>query len=95
MMQQLFVGLRRGSGATVISSSGVQVSYEDADWANGAFTYAFLYGLKTMKADANGDGQVTASEIQAFVGEYVPRLTEGLQVPTFRRENLEYDFRVW
>ncbi|MEZ4994141.1 MAG: hypothetical protein R2824_27185 [Saprospiraceae bacterium] len=37
-----------------------------------------------MKADANQDGQVTASEIQAFVAEYVPRLTEGLQVPTFR-----------
>ncbi|MCB9275229.1 MAG: caspase family protein [Lewinellaceae bacterium] len=96
MMQQLFADLRRGSGATVItSSSGVQVSYEDEEWANGAFTYAFLYGLKTMKADANEDGQVTASEIQAFVGEYVPRLTEGLQVPTFRRENLEFDFRVW
>lgn len=96
MMQQLFVGLRRGSGATVItSSSGVQVSYEKGEWKNGAFTYAFLYGLKTMKADANQDGQVTASEIQAFVGEYVPRLTGGLQAPAFRRENLEFDFRVW
>ncbi|MCB0630630.1 MAG: caspase family protein [Lewinella sp.] len=96
MMQQLFTDLRRGSGATVITSSaGVQVSFEDEEWRNGAFTYAFLYGLKSMKADANQDGQVTASEIQAFVAEYVPRLTEGLQVPTFRRENLEFDFRVW
>ncbi|MCB9265023.1 MAG: caspase family protein [Lewinellaceae bacterium] len=96
MMQQLFADLRRGSGATVISSSsGMQFSYEDANWENGAFTYVFLNGLKTMRADANGDGQVTASEIQAYVAEYVPRLTEGLQVPTFRRENLEYDFRVW
>ena len=96
MMQQLFADLRRGSGATVItSSSGVQVSFEDKDWQNGAFTYTFLNGLKSMQADANGDGEVTASEIQAFVAEYVPRLTEGLQVPTFRRENLEYDFRVW
>ncbi len=48
-----------------------------------------------MKADGNGDGQVTASEIQAFVAEYVLRLTEGLQVPTFRRENLAFDCRVW
>jgi len=96
LMQQLFADLRRGSGATVISSSsGVQVSYEDEEWQNGAFTYAFLYGLKSMKADENSDGQVTASEIQAFVAEYVPRLTDGLQVPTFRRENLEFDFRVW
>ncbi|MEZ4994144.1 MAG: caspase family protein [Saprospiraceae bacterium] len=96
MMQQLFADLRRGSGATVITSSaGVQVSFEDEEWQNGAFTYAFLYGLKSMQADADQDGQVTASEIQAFVAEYVPRLTEGLQVPTFRRENLEFDFRVW
>ena len=96
MMQQLFADLRRGSGATVITSSaGVQVSFEDDRWQNGAFTYVFLYGLKTMKADANQDGQVTASELQSFVSEYVPRLTKGLQVPTFRRENLEFDFRVW
>ena len=96
LMQHLFADLRRGSGATVITSSaGIQVSFEDEEWQNGAFTYAFLYGLKSMKADSNQDGQVTASEIQAFVAEYVPRLTEGLQVPTFRRENLEFDFRVW
>lgn len=96
MMKQLFADLRRGSGATVISSSsGMQFSYEDSEWQNGIFTYVFLRGLKTMEADANGDGRVTASEIQAYVAEYVPRLTEGLQVPTFRRENLEYDFRVW
>ncbi len=96
MMKQLFADLRRGSGATVISSSsGMQFSYEDSEWQNGAFTYVFLRGLKTMEADANGDGAVTASEIQAYVAEFVPRVTEGLQVPTFRRENLEYDFRVW
>jgi WD40 repeat protein/uncharacterized caspase-like protein len=96
MMQQLFADLRRGSGASVItSSSGVQVSYEDGEWQNGAFTYALLYGLKSMRADANADGQVTTSELQDYLSVYVPRLTEGLQVPTFRQENLEYDFRVW
>ena len=96
MMKTLFADLRWGSGATVItSSSGVQVSFEDGDWQNGAFTYTFLNGLKTMQADTNGDAQVTANEIQAYVADIVPRLTEGLQAPTFRRENLEYDFRVW
>ena len=73
----------------------MQVGYSDAEWQNRASIYAFLYGLKSMRADTNQDGQITASEIQAFVAEFVPRLTEGLQVPTFRRENLEFDFRVW
>jgi hypothetical protein len=96
LMQQLFLDLRRGSGTSILSSSsGLQLSYEDEEWSNGAFTYALLHGITSRKADRNGDGQITASEIMQYMSQTVPRLTEGLQVPTFRRTNLEHDFRVW
>ena len=96
LVRELFNEFRTDTGTTIISSSsGLQFSYEDPRWQNGVFTYVFLHGLKSMEADENKDGQITASEIQAYVGEFVPRLTQGLQQPTFRRENLEYDFRVW
>ena len=73
----------------------MQVGYSDAEWQNRASIYAFLYGLKSMKADTNRDGQVNASEIQTFVAKFVLRLTEGLQVSRFWWEDLGGDFWVW
>jgi WD40 repeat protein/uncharacterized caspase-like protein len=95
-LQTLFADLRRGTGATIItSSSGEQLSFESANWRNGVFTYTFLEGMKEHKADKNNDGIVTVSEIRDYVIERVPELTGGRQTPTSRRENLEDDFRVW
>jgi hypothetical protein len=36
-----------------------------------------------------------ASEIRDYVSEKVKKLTKGKQTPTSRKENLEFDFRVW
>ncbi|MCX6165986.1 MAG: caspase family protein, partial [Ignavibacteriae bacterium] len=96
LMQEMFVDLRRGSGAAVISSSGgLEVSYEGGDYKNGLFTYSILEGIKTMNADLNKDGIITVSELPDYVSDKVEKLTKGAQRPTARRENLENDFVVW
>lgn len=96
LLQELFADLRRGSGAMVISSaSGVEFALESPEWQNGVFTYAILEGLKTMNADGNKDGEVWVSELRDYVIKKVQKLTNGQQTPTSRRENLEFDFRVY
>jgi len=96
LMQMLFSDLRRGTGATVISSaSGLEYAYEGEAWQNGVFTYAMLEGLKSGACDLNGDGSVQVSELKTYVFDKVSELTNGKQNPTSRKENLEYDFKVW
>ena len=95
MMQELFTDLRRGTGATVISSSsGKYFSFEDKKYQNGVYTYALKLGLEGA-ADANEDNEITVSELKEFLYKKVESLTNGKQKPTARQENLEYDFRVW
>ena len=91
-----FADLRRGTGAaTISSSSGNEYSLEGEKWHNGVFTYAVLDGLKNGRADRNGDGVVSVSELEAYVIGTVGNLTQGAQNPTVRRENLDFDFRVY
>lgn len=96
LMRDLFADLRRGSGAMVISSaSGAEYAFESPQWNNGVFTYSILEGLESGKADADSSGDVRVSELRDYVVERVRALTQGKQTPTARRENLEYDFRVY
>lgn len=96
LMQLLFADLRRGTGATVISSaSGVELAYEGPKWNNGVFTYALLDGLKSGKTDLDGDSEVTVSELKSYVSDKVYELTNGLQNPTSRRLNIKHNFTVW
>jgi hypothetical protein len=96
LMTQVFADLSKGSGAMVISSaSGVEFAFESAEWKNGVFTYAVLEGLKTKKADGNGNSEIKVSELRDYVIERVSELTKGKQHPTSRKENLEFDFKVW
>ena len=96
LMKELFVDLRRGTGATVISSaSGVEFALEGDQWQNGVYTYSLLRGLQDMAADLDGDGKVMVSELQQYLSEEVYRLTEGHQRPTMRVENLLGDWWVW
>ncbi len=96
LMQELFANLSRGSGAVVISAAGgVEYAYEDQQWQNGVFTYSVLEGLKTRHADLNKDNEIRVSELKDYVTEKVQKLTQGRQTPTSRRENLEFDFRVF
>ncbi|MCX6158858.1 MAG: caspase family protein [Ignavibacteriae bacterium] len=96
LLQELFVDLRRGSGAMVISSAGgMEFAWEGGDFKNGLFTYSLIDGLKNNKADINSDGTVTVSELRDYVSKRVEELTKGKQKPTMRRENIEFDFKVW
>ena len=96
LMKDLFADLRRGTGSTVLSSSsGVELSYESPVDSNGIFTYLFLNGMKTKKADLNKDGRIMVSEIQAYLNTSIPLATGGLQRSTLLRENLALNFRIW
>jgi len=55
-----------GNGAVVITSStGQQISREDPEWENGAFSEAVLEALSTA-GDANDDGWVSLSELRGM-----------------------------
>lgn len=96
LMGELFTDLRRGTGATVISSAGgVELAMESAEWKNGLFTYCLLHGLQDQAADLNKDGQVMLSELQQYLRTEVTQLSQGAQQPTSRIENLSMDFRIW
>jgi WD40 repeat protein len=96
LMKELFVDLRRGTGATVIASSGgVEAAMEGTQWNNSVFMYALLSGLQEKKADLNKDGAVMVSELQNYLGAEVQKLTGGAQRPVSRVENIENDWRVW
>lgn len=96
LMENMFVDVRKGTGATVISSAGgAEFAMESATWQNGLFTYCLLNGLTTKLADENRDGQIHVSELRAYVYDEVTKLSGGKQKPTARAENLSIDYRVW
>lgn len=96
LMSELFTDLRKGTGATIISSSGgAEFAIESDRWKNGLFTYCMLNGLTTQMADSDKDGKVMLSELQAYLRVEVSKLSNGAQQPTSRLENVTMDFRVW
>lgn len=93
-LQDMFVDLRRGSGATVISSSqGAEYAFESSEQSNGLFTYALMEALDGKSAP-NKDGQITISSIGDYVKKRVQDLTKGKQNPNLRGVNLEEDFAL-
>jgi uncharacterized protein YecT (DUF1311 family)/uncharacterized caspase-like protein len=93
-LQDMFVDLRRGSGATVISSSqGAEYAFESSEQSNGLFTYALMEALDG-KAAPNKDGQITISTVGDYVKKRVQGLTKGRQNPNLRGVNLEEDFTL-
>lgn len=96
LAREVFYDLRRGTGALVISSSGgAEYAMESAEWKNGLFTFCLLNGISEGTADQNKDGQITVGELQQVISERVFHLSQGAQQPTFRKENLEFDLRIW
>ncbi|HYV37110.1 MAG TPA: caspase family protein [Gemmataceae bacterium] len=64
------------SGIVVLGGcTATQSSADHNTIANGYFTFALIEALNG-KADANGDGEITLEEIQAFVAVRVPELTK-------------------
>ncbi len=95
LMQNLFSDIRKGSGATVISSAGgAEYAMESDTWHNGLFTYCMLKGLKNNEADLNNDKKILISELQKYVYQKVSELSKGKQKPTARAENLIMDYRI-
>lgn len=96
LMKSLFTDLRKGTGATVISSSGgAELSIEGGKFENGLFTYCILNGLLNNEADLNKDKMISISELQRYVSSEVHELSNGLQTPTSRIQNNELDYRIW
>ena len=96
LAKTLFADLRKGTGATIISSAGgMEFAMESGEWKNGLFTYCLLKGLKSGEADMNREGKIMLSELQEYVGKHVTRLSKGKQKPTSRAENIHLDYPIW
>jgi Caspase domain/Bacterial Ig domain len=63
------------------SSTGSELSWERAEWKQGAFTKALLEGLAGAADVLPKDGIVTIDELNLYVKERVKELTGGLQHP--------------
>jgi hypothetical protein len=93
LMKELFSDIRKGTGATVISSAGgAEYAMEGAQWKNGIFTYCLLNGLKNKMADQNKDQIVSLSELMSYLQKSVFEMTGGRQKPTSRIENISNDW---
>ena len=94
-MKELFVELQESGLFFISSAHGAELAIEGEEWQNGVFTYAFLNGLTTGAADANGNGAVTLPEIFQYVYEKVPELTGFRQRPSWRGSPPRLDFPIW
>jgi len=82
------------NGVVVFSSStGRQLSYEDASWGNGAFTKALVEGLEG-RADYQKSGRVTHKMLDLWVSERVKELTRGRQSPVTQAPGGVPDFPI-
>lgn len=96
LMKEIFNDVKRGTGATIISSAGgAEFAMESKEWKNGLFTYCLLNGMKNKAADKDKDGEVSLNEIQRYIRKEVTQLSKGKQIPDFRAANMELDFRMW
>jgi WD40 repeat protein len=95
LMKELFTDISRGNGAIVISAAaGKEFALENSTWSNGVFTFSLKKALLENLADLNGDG-ITVNELKNFVSDQVEKYTDGRQRPTTRKENLDYDWKIW
>lgn len=95
-VKEMFNDLRRGTGATVISSAGgAEFAMESEQWKNGLFTYCLLEGIQSKSADLDQNGQIFLSELQAYIAVKVDAISGGRQMPTSRFENISLDYRIW
>ena len=62
------------------SSTGKQVSLENPNWGNGAFTKALVEGLNGQ-ADLKKRGRITHKMLDFYVSDRVDELTQGQQTP--------------
>jgi len=85
--------LTSAEGGVVVfsSSTGRQLSLEDAAWNNGAFTKALIEGIEG-KADTRRSGRVTFKSLDIYVTDRVKELTKGRQSPVTQAPGGVNDF---
>jgi WD40 repeat protein len=89
VMQNSFVNMGKGTGATIISAAGgMQYAQERGDLKNGVFTYSVLEAMRQ-------NDSLTVSQLKKIIAARVTQLTDGLQKPTSRNETSNYDWAVW
>ena len=76
------------------SSTGKELSIENAAWGNGAFTKAVIEGIAEGKADLLKNGVITLSELDVYVAERVKVLTDGRQHPVMSKPGTIPDFSI-
>ena len=69
-----------GNISVLTSSSAAEVSRENDDWKNGAFTKVLIEALG-KDADENHDGMISMSELTAYIARRLPGLTGDKQHP--------------
>ena len=78
--------IARGKGRVIISScSANEISKEDDNLQHGVFSYYMLEGLKG-RADQDGDGIITVSELFSYISRKVPQASAQDQHPVKKGE---------
>ena len=96
LSKSLFGDLNKGTGATVISaSSGVEYAMESLRSENGLMTFCLLEGVNTRRADLNRDRKYTVSEFRSYMSGRLLDISDGLQKPSSREENIKNDFVLY
>ncbi|MBI5893761.1 MAG: caspase family protein, partial [Deltaproteobacteria bacterium] len=72
--------LQEANAVIFTSSRGKELSQESDKWKHGAFTYALIEGIKG-KADLIKDNKISMKELDTYVSETVPQITNGAQHP--------------
>ena len=75
--QKAILQLARSAGLVVMASTGTeQYATEFQALGHGVFTYALLQGLNGMADGGLRDGKITVKELDAFINDQVPVLTQ-------------------
>lgn len=78
--EQLSKDLQEFNAVSYTSCRGTERAVEQESWSDGALAKALIHGLRG-KADLSRDRVVTLEELDAYVTEAVPLLTNGAQYP--------------
>ncbi|HTW28383.1 MAG TPA: caspase family protein, partial [Acetobacteraceae bacterium] len=78
---KLRTGLAAANVTVLTSSSGLELSRENAQWQHGAFTRALLDAFDNPAADTDRNGLISTNGLAHFVVNDVETLTNGTQHP--------------
>jgi hypothetical protein len=86
LSDKFYERISKGKGRVIISScSANEISKEDDNLQHGVFSYYMLEGLKG-RADQDGDGIITVSELFSYISRKVPQASAQDQHPVKKGE---------